>query len=382
MKSMRANRRQWILGMIAVAGVLSARPLHAVTPVVVGTCQASPNRFPTIQQALNAVSPSGTVLVCAGIYPEQVFIHQPVTLKGVPNGKNQEARIVAPFSGMVPDVTSGVLSTGSAHILVMNAGAVTLNNISIQGQGANPASCNANSNYYGIAIIGTNATVTNLAVRDIGDPQASCYAVGIAIEGQNNSLSISNSIIHDGNQGVLTQNAGTLTLASSTMADLNGGIQVAFPHGAATINGNSFLNIGCPSSCQLQSWMGLAVKVFVGATGGILQVTNNTIAMTSNSTAAIDLSTPYVMPATVTGNKITGGAIGIYADGATDAVIKSNTLQHVVVGLKINDYDRTGSNTLSSNTIKEAACGVWTANSTGDTVGPNTLVLNTMTTCP
>jgi parallel beta-helix repeat protein len=53
-----------------------------------------------------------------------------------------------------------------------------------------------------------------------------------------------------------------------------------------------------------------------------------------------------------------------------------------VVGLKINDYDRTGSNTLSNNTIKETACGVWTANSTGDTVGPNTFLLNTMTTCP
>lgn len=170
MKSMRTSRLQWIMGVIAVAGVFSARPLHAVTPVVVGTCQASANRYPTIQQALNAVSPSGTVLVCAGVYTEQIFIHQPVTLKGVPNGKNQEARIVAPFSGMVPDVTSGFPSTGSAHILIMNAGAVTLNNITIQGQGSNPSTCNANSNYYGIAIIGTNATVTNtvaaiLAIR-------------------------------------------------------------------------------------------------------------------------------------------------------------------------------------------------------------------------
>jgi hypothetical protein len=58
MKSMRASRLQWMLGMIAVAGLLSARPLHAVTPVVVGTCQSSSNRFPTIQQALDAVSPA------------------------------------------------------------------------------------------------------------------------------------------------------------------------------------------------------------------------------------------------------------------------------------------------------------------------------------
>jgi hypothetical protein len=56
--------------------------------------------------------------------------------------------------------------------------------------------------------------------------------------------------------------------------------------------------------------MGLAIKVFVGVTGGTLQVTNNTVAMTANSTAAIDLVTPYVMPATVTGNKITGEQSG------------------------------------------------------------------------
>jgi hypothetical protein len=138
---------------------------------------------------------------------------------------------------MVPDVTTGFLSTGGAHILIMNAGAVTINNITIQGQGANPSICNANSNYYGIAIIGTNATVTNSAIRNVGDPLASCYAVGIAIEGQHNSLSVSNSIIHDGNLGVLTELAGTLTLAASTMADLNGGVHVSFPYGPATISG-------------------------------------------------------------------------------------------------------------------------------------------------
>ena len=189
-----------------------------------------------------------------GFIRNRSSIHQPVTLKGVPNGKNQEARIVAPFGGMVPDVTTGFLSTGSAHILIMNAGAVTINNITIQGQGTNPSSCNANSNYYGIAIMGTSATITNSAIRNIGDP-ASCYAVGIAIQGQNNSLSIS----HDGNQGVFADFAGALTLAASTMADLNGGVQVSFPHGPATINGDNFLNIGCPSSCPLQSWMGLGI---------------------------------------------------------------------------------------------------------------------------
>lgn len=382
MQSMRASRWQWILGAIAIAGLLSACPVHAVTPVAVGTCHPSTPSYPTIQQALDAVSPSGTVLVCAAVYPEQIYIHQPVTLKGIPNGKNQEARIVTPLAGMVPDVTSGLLSTGSAHVLIMNAGAVNISNIVIQGQGTNPASCNVDSNYYGIATIGTNVTISNSVVRNVGDPQATCFAVGIATEGQNNSLSINNSIVHDGAMGVFTDVAGAFTMTASTLADLNVGLHILFPYGPATISSNNVLNIGCPSACQLASWMGFAVRVSVGATGGALKLTNNTVEMTANSTAAFDLTTPLVMPATVTGNKITGGAIGIFADGATDAFISKNMIQHVVVGLKIDDYGRTGGNTVSNNTVKEAACGVWKANSLGDAVGPNAFVLNTMTTCP
>ncbi len=48
-------------------------------PILVQPLRA---RFRTIQSAVNAVRPGGTVVVCPGTYHEQVVISKPVSLEG------------------------------------------------------------------------------------------------------------------------------------------------------------------------------------------------------------------------------------------------------------------------------------------------------------
>jgi polygalacturonase len=82
--------------LFAIALILSTQPLHAAATVAVGTCHGTTPHYPTIQQAVNAVSSGGTVLVCPGVYAEQVTITQSLTLKGVASGTAQAATIAPP----------------------------------------------------------------------------------------------------------------------------------------------------------------------------------------------------------------------------------------------------------------------------------------------
>ena len=54
--------------------------------VQVGKCKSSVPSYSTIQAAVNAAAAGTSVIVCAGIYPEQVTINKSLNLQGVPSG--------------------------------------------------------------------------------------------------------------------------------------------------------------------------------------------------------------------------------------------------------------------------------------------------------
>src|SRR4030095_12092659 len=74
---------------------------------VVGSCLSNLQRYATISQAVSAVPPSSTILVCPGNYPEQIIIHQALTLRGVPSANASNPTITVPAGGLSESVVLG-----------------------------------------------------------------------------------------------------------------------------------------------------------------------------------------------------------------------------------------------------------------------------------
>src|SRR6266404_6201120 len=94
----------------------------------VGTCKPKLTSFSTIQAAVSAVPPGSTVLVCPGVYPEQVTISRPLTLQGIADSNLDQIVITVPGTGLA-NVTSVFGELVATQVLVLNAGPVNMCNI-------------------------------------------------------------------------------------------------------------------------------------------------------------------------------------------------------------------------------------------------------------
>src|SRR5246127_5853953 len=99
--------RRFRMFLLAAVPLLAAHLMMADGNfAVVGTCKPKLTSFTTIQAAVTKVPPGSTVLVCPGIYPEQVTISQSLTLQGIADSNLDEAILVIPTGGAVANVTS------------------------------------------------------------------------------------------------------------------------------------------------------------------------------------------------------------------------------------------------------------------------------------
>jgi len=123
-------------GVCLSLGLALAMPAHADKnqSITVGTCPGA--QFPTIQQGVDAAPSGGTVLVCPGIYPEQVTISKPLTVAGIQVSTMDAAIIVPPAAGVAANTAS--LASGNpiaAQVLVHDATRVNLTNLAVDGTG-------------------------------------------------------------------------------------------------------------------------------------------------------------------------------------------------------------------------------------------------------
>jgi hypothetical protein len=79
--------------------------------IAVGTSKPNLQSYSTIQDAVGNVAAGGTILVCAGAYPEQVLITKPLTMKGVLSGTAGQLPLIPLFA---PSTDRSEISTGPA----------------------------------------------------------------------------------------------------------------------------------------------------------------------------------------------------------------------------------------------------------------------------
>ena len=170
MPGSRQLKRMFVFFAIATLLVLAGRQTVSKpapsSQLVVGTCLgASP--YSTIQSAVSAAPPGGTVLVCPGTYPEQVEITQPLTLKGVQVGGKDAAVITSPSGGVVTNTS--LLRTGTpaaAQVLVQNTTEVNITNLTMDGTGNKIPSCGTS-----VSFIGIYYQIASGTVNGVADPQ-------------------------------------------------------------------------------------------------------------------------------------------------------------------------------------------------------------------
>jgi hypothetical protein len=111
-------------------------PAFAAT-VAVGNCRPNLKNYPTISQAVSSVPAGSTILVCPGIYREQVTITQPLSLIGVQSDNAANPIIAVPFGGLTQSVTApanGVRITFQILVLGTESEIVSITNIAVDGR--------------------------------------------------------------------------------------------------------------------------------------------------------------------------------------------------------------------------------------------------------
>jgi hypothetical protein len=330
------------LNLALAAAALSfvlARPGFAVTNAVVGTCKAG-TQFTTIEAAVKAATSGSIVQVCPGTYAEQIDIETPLTLKGVAQGLSNQVVIRPPARGLVSNAKSQFFVSLFANVLVHTPGVANVTNIVIDGGGG--TSCPVGGDRVGLLYQGGGGLVSNVTV--INSPQ--CGQSIAAMADATTGFTFTGNVLTDCGGICFELDFGdTTTLSNNNITQFKNaylGIEVRQISGAATLSGNTI-------------------------TGNFLSA---------------GIFTTDTSSLTITGNNVVipQGATGITLQNATLALVQSNRIT-AGYGITVNDFVLGAGNTIKSNTIREAICGLDLLNSGSDVVTPNTFYSTQSATC-
>jgi hypothetical protein len=353
---------------LAVVMLAVSAPLQALN-YEVGVCKTGSSyvTFTTISAAVAGVPAGATILVCPGVYPEQVTITQPLTLKGIASGNTNRAVIAINANGsLAPNVTSGINGLPFyAQVLVENVnpvGPVNMVGVTVDGSGANLA-CSAS--LAGIFYAsGTSGTVNEVTTRN---QENSGCGYGIWVENgaaTSESITIENSSVHNVSNGI-----SALSVTPPTLA--------------ASIHGNFLSSVG--SSGIQDSVDGSAMANFITSAGRLgIAVNDDLLVVSGNTLADITASGIQVEFANaVQSNKLShvGDSIALLPD--TVVTVKSNTIMNTFCGVDFSGGSTTGA--ISGNVINDSLYGF--ANWFGPDITGNLLanidnVQTTSASCP
>lgn len=350
----RTTLRTLAVGVLLAAGL--GQSLFASTVAVgPGTCQPALVHFSTIQAAINASPQGGTILVCPGVYQEQISIYHPLTIKGIDNNGSNFARITMPPGGEF------------AQVFVQATG-VYLSDLTIDGTN-NGGACGQGP--YGIWYNDSSGVINEVAIRNetpTGNPTCS-DGNGILVtasSGNATSLTVENSSIHAfGGNGVIASGVNVnVTLKNNTIGGNNPGPAsngVAYVGGASgTMSGNSIANV--IEAVSYPNEGGAGFGILIECSDGVI-VSGNNIADTQVGIWIGEFGTctgGYGNANTITRNTISQTHIfdAIYVCGNYN-LVQNNTINSTSEGaINIDSSCNPGgsgySNTFSSNTVNEA----------------------------
>lgn len=323
---------------------LVALPLLLIRPMTaedgknfaVGSCKPKLVSFPSISVAVSSVPAGATILVCPGVYPEQVTILQPLTLQGIDSANQDQAIVAVPGTGAAANTTSIFGENVAAQILVQTPGPVNIANLSVDGTGGDTA-CADGTWLAGIFYTpGSSGSVSRVKVS--GQINGACSA-GVWSEGTGASqpITVEGSSIHDiDGVGIFVADGGSSPML---LANIKGN-DVAVKTGLIGILLDN-VNGSASNNNITNATFGIA------DIGAAVSISSNTIDETE---AAVLLQGG----GTVSLNRMFDSSVGVFflADGG---IVQNNRITNTTVAaVEMN----CAAGIVSRNTINDALVGV------------------------
>lgn len=361
-----------LAGFLVLGGGSAIAQGNGSQTIVVDDNLACPSAdYMSIQVAVTAADPGDVILVCPGIYNEQVRIPKPLTLRGIPF-ENENAPIVKPVGAVAntaslfdPDGPGPTPPSPIAAIIVADhAGRVDIEGLTLDGASGGITGCAPN--YVGMFYRNSSGEFEHNAVRNIklAPALAGCQSgLGIFVQSQNGVISdvkIEANTVHDyGKNGITANEAGTkVDIRENTVSGFGvspdiaqNGIQLAFG-ATGYVYKNAVIN---------HAWAGCA--------------STSSCPFTASNILLFDVTHVHVHQ-----NVLGKSQVNVYVEGNRNK-IEGNTIfdsdvwdgvdvygdENQVKGNVINSSDDTAvfvdgnRNQVSSNTINEATVGIWSA---------------------
>jgi nitrous oxidase accessory protein NosD len=305
----------------ALCTTSSAAPPWAGRTLIVGQPNTPcPNaQYPTITAAVNAAAPGDVIEICPALYPEQLTITIPLTLRG--RDVDGIKRVLIQPSSLVPvagvDNAVGGLPF-EAVITVMNTQGATIQNLAIDASNSMVSGCSpvvAGVHYFNSSGSVENNAISGALVTGCAGKSALLFGNGFGVQVDadqtgNFDVSVNHNSIHN-----FTRD----------------GIQVIGSGVTAHIEDNTISGVG-PSSGVFQ----FGVFVLNGAIGVIKRnvITEGLCGTLSISACVAARSEGVTLRAVGDGtvvdhNVITNAQSGIFINGANDARITENLISNI-----------------------------------------------------
>jgi len=347
---------------ISLLAILSLVPRISLawTSLVVaadrGVCPSA--GYSTIQSAVDAAEPGGTIRVCAGVYPEQVSISKSVTIHG------DNGAVLLPDS-MTSNASSLVDGAPiAAALFVSNATNVSISGLIVDGAGNGITECAPKLE--GVLYQNASGSVTHTTVRNfkLSLSLNGCQSgTGVFVQSGNgrvSSVTIEDCSIHDFQKNGLTADENGTTVfvhrnvvtgIGPTSGAAQNGIQVGF--GAqGTIKGNTVTNnlwSGCTTVATCQA---VATDILVTGSDGVEVMDNR---------AGVAQIPVYIVASNVAvlRNEVFASNVfdGIRVEGGENAVAAN----HVFDGAESGVYLMGDFNFVLENVITDAPVGIFEA---------------------
>lgn len=355
---------RYTLSLAIVVTVFAGIQTALAGTYAVGTCRPQLHSYSTISAAVSAVPASSTVVVCPGIYPEQVSITQPLTLEGVSSGNSGRAVITVPISVTgLPQLavnSSSVLFPSvngevAAQLLVQNInppGPVTISNITVDGTGGNGGDCLNSDGFVvaGIFFFGASGLINHATTRH--QSTGGC-GVGIMAENESGtaeSVNIINNSVHDADTAILT---GSILASSPDLltTPINGNF-VANSYGAVNAALVVFNTAATVKANFVTNSLNSMSATGAGGIQNSMLFARNIVA---DSFTAISLSGLGVIAES---NEISNAQFGLSFFSAEDnvdgATAQTNTIMNAQKAISGNCFVET----ITGNTINDASVGL------------------------
>jgi hypothetical protein len=360
------------LMLVTTISLLAAQPMLAGT-FAVGSCKAKVPSFANISAAVAAAPAGSTILVCPGIYPEQVVIPQSLNIAGISDSNQDIAIITVPQTGLTTNATSVFGESIAAQVLVQG-GSVNLSNIAVDGTGGDQQ-CAGNTWVAGIYYApGSSGMVNHAKVSNQAD--AGC-GVGLWAEnadGPDKFVTFQNSSVHD------VDGFGIFVVSSASSPNL-----------FASVRGNVV-------SVSTAGLIGIGVEGVTGVVSGNdvsnaffgIANTAKDVSIVFNTTTSTTTGLALQGGGSISNNRIAGSNIGVlfFSDGGvvqanrisnvsgtavefncSSAIVSGNTINDAAVGLDNAPVGFTGTNIFNNTvTVQGGSCGAAAAMKTSSAV--------------